>query len=269
MGIDEHEKLIDIANYKDDYDTKNFVRVEISPRNGNYLYPDDWVLKVDESFRPRWFSPNHEQCCWDAHKLWLKQLDQIVVRKKIVHPFNDVKMLKKKEITNVHIKLLKQWGSVWDSVRGSVRDSVEDSVWDSVRDSVGGSVWDSVRDSVWDSVWDSVRDSVGDSVRDSVRDSVEDSVWDSVGGSVWDSVEDSVWAYIGSFFKLSKWKYIKHLPYVYPFQSVVELWNMGLVPTFDGTKWRLHSGNYNNLRVIKAKIVFEISQKELRKYKTK
>ena len=55
------------------------------------------------------------------------------------------------------------------------------------------------------------------------------SVWDSVGSSVWASVG----AYFSSFFAIN---------YKYNFSSVANLWNAGLVPSFDGTMWRLHSG---------------------------
>ena len=117
-----------------------------------------------------------------------------------VHPF---KIKPPKKITEKHIKLLRQW--------------------------------DSVRDSVWYSVGNSVWDSVGDSVRDSVR------------YSVWDSVGD----YIGYIFApvVKKWKYIDHKPGEYPFRPTVDLWKMGLVPSFDGEKWRLHGGE-------KAKILW-------------
>jgi len=97
--------------------------------------------------------------------------------------------------------------------------------------------WDSVRASVWDSVWASVRDSVGDSVWDSVGDSVGYSVWDSV----WDSVLDNIGAYTSSFFNLDKWKYIEHEKGANPFQSCIDLYKRGLVPSFDGKYWRLHS----------------------------
>jgi len=149
-----------------------------------------------------------------------------------VHPF---KIKPPKKITEKHIKLLRQW----DSVRDSVWYSVGNSVWDSVGDSVGDSVRDSVRYSVWDSVWDSVGNSVWDSVGDSVRDSVRYSVWDSVGD------------YIGYIFApvVKKWKYIDHKPGEYPFRPTVDLWKMGLVPSFDGEKWRLHGGE-------KAKILW-------------
>jgi len=92
----------------------------------------------------------------------------------------------------------------------------------------------------WDSVWASVRDSVGDSV------------WASVRASVRDSVRDSVWAYIGYLFGslVKSWKYIKHEPGQYPFQPAVDLWKAGLVPSYDGKTWRLHSGK-------KATIVYE------------
>ena len=63
--------------------------------------------------------------------------------------------------------------------------------------------------------------SVGDSVRASVRASVGDSVW------------DSVWVYISSFFDIK---------YQYDFSPCVKLWESGLVPSYDGKTWRLHSG---------------------------
>jgi len=129
------------------------------------------------------------------------------------------------------------WDSVWDSVRASVRDSVGGSVWDSVGASVRASVWDSVLASVWDSVLDSVRASVRDSVGDSVRDYVRASFWDSV----WDFVLDSVGAYISSYFTIGDWKYAENKKGVNPFQCMIDLWNAGYVPSYDGNKWRLHT----------------------------
>ena len=90
------------------------------------------------------------------------------------------------------------------------------------------------------------------------------SVWDSVGNSVWDSVWNSVWnsvgGSVGNCFKLkrSEWKYTEKIKVKgnYPFISIVKLWEQGLIPSFDGKIWRLHSGK-------KAKIVFEITQEEL------
>ena len=99
------------------------------------------------------------------------------------------------------------------------------------------------------------------SVRASVRASVWASVWDSVGASVWDSVgdsvEDSVEAYIYSLFpNIKDWKYINHKEGENPFQSAIDLWHKGLVPSFDEHTWRLHAGK-------EAKIVFEINKSNL------
>jgi hypothetical protein len=99
---------------------------------------------------------------------------------------------------------------------------------------------------VWASVWDSVWDSVWASVRTSVRTSVGDSVGDSVR------------AYMGSFFDLEAWKYTEGIGADgYPFQPAVDLWEAGLVPSFDGKTWRLHGGP-------KAAVLFEIKETELR-----
>jgi hypothetical protein len=115
---------------------------------------------------------------------------------------------------------------------------------------VRDSVWASVEDSVGDSVWDSVGDSVGASIWHSVWALVEDSVW----ALVEDSVVDSVWAYVGTFFKLPKWQE------GYPFQSAVDLWEMGLVASFDGATWRLHGGP-------NGQVLYTISQERLRSSK--
>jgi hypothetical protein len=230
LNLDSHDAIIKEYNLDEKKDSVQFVRVEVAPKNGSYLKPDKWVFKIDEESTPDWFSPAHKEACMTAFRVYKKQLYKILVKKEIVHPFNDIKF--KGKITLEHKLLLKEWDSVWNSV--------EDSVKDSVRDSVGDSVWDSVGDSVWDSVGDSVR------------------------GSVWDSVWNSVWGYIGSFFRLKReqWKHTEKIQCKgdYPFQSIVDLWMMGLVPSFDGTTWWLHAGR-------KAKIVYSITKEELQKIK--
>jgi hypothetical protein len=55
-------------------------------------------------------------------------------------------------------------------------------------------------------------------------------------------VENSVYAYISSFLNIK---------YDYDFSCLNELWNRGFVPSFDGTTWRLHSGE-------KAEVVYEV-----------
>ena len=94
--------------------------------------------------------------------------------------------------------------------------------------------------------WDSVWASVWASVRASVRASVGASVWDSV----WFSVGDSVYAYFSSLFpNIKKWEGIDHEEGVNPFQSGIDLWRRGLVPSFDGIDtWRLHAGK--DVRVV-------------------
>jgi len=79
------------------------------------------------------------------------------------------------------------------------------------------------------------------------------------------SVGVLVWAYIGSLFpNIKQWKYVdwKKPPFnkmkkgSYPFQSAVWLWKQGLVPSFDGSTWRLHGGK-------KAKILWECKKEYL------
>jgi hypothetical protein len=224
LGVDSHSDLAALGGYKDTV-LGEFAKTEITPKNNDYLNPDEWVFRFDDSPVPTWCGAKEKELCLAAHKSWLKKLEKFINRHPITHPF---KLTPPATIQPKHIRLLKKWVSVWDSVLVSVRDSV--------RDSVGVSV----RDSVWASVWASVRDSVGVSVR----------------FSVW----ASVWAYTGSFFNIPVWKYVKHPKGKYPYQPLVTLWNQGLVPSFDGTTWRLHGGK-------KAAVLFSITKEELKKYK--
>ena len=147
--------------------------------------------------------------------------------------------------------LLREWDSVGASVRASVGSSVGNSV--------GYSVRASVVDSVWNSVGSSVGYSVGYSVGNSVGNSVGYSVGNSVGYSVRASVVDSVYAYISSLFpNIKKWEHFEHKEGINPFQSCIDLWHLGLVPSFDGNVWRLCKGE-------KAEFVLEISREELRR----
>jgi hypothetical protein len=148
----------------------------------------------------------------------------------VLFPINPL-LLDTPQVTDKEVEQLKQW----DSVRQSVWPSVWDSVWPSVRQSV----WPSVRQSVWDSVGASV----WASVRQSAWPSVWPSVWDSVGASVGESVGQSVGAYISSLFpNIEKWEYIDHEEGVNPFQSGIDLWRKGFIPSFDRRVWRLHAG---------------------------
>jgi len=167
--------------------------------------------------------------------------------KELINPFN---IAHGDTVNETEIDLLKKWSSVRSLFSASVSASVGDSVWDSVWYSVWYSVRDLVSASVGDSVWDSVWYSVRDLVRDLVGDSVWDSVWYSVWYSVRDLVGDSVLAYTSSFYTVPSWNYVDHEPGINPFQPCIDLWELGLVPSFSGTTWRLHSGR-------DAKIIYE------------
>ena len=227
FGVDSHEDLIRAAKLLDDGRKQTFVRVEITPRNGSYLRPAGWVYRVDQADTPKWYRAEFaEEECRKAHAEWLKKLRAILPEQDIIDPFG---VPPPNEITPAHLALLREWASVGASVG----------------DSVGNSIWASVRASVVDSVRNSIWASVGNSIRASVRDSVLASVWASARASVWGSVWDSVWAYIGSLFRVPRvaWKNTEHIPGDgYPFQPAVDLWHQGLVPSYDGTTWRLHGG---------------------------
>ena len=131
-----------------------------------------------------------------------KIVPQLIV-KPVVNPLDK----KRKGVTAKDKERLEEWIKVRDSVRNS-----------------------SIMATVWDTVWDT---------------SARGTVWEAVRNTVWDSVSertdrDTVYAYLSSFFQLDEWKNIKRKKGEPPFQPCVDLWESGLIPSFDGKTWRLH-----------------------------
>jgi len=210
-GVDSHSHICSHFNLNEDVCNK----YEFNPLTKAFTIDQINSERDDSEAAEKW-----------ANRLDFKTIAESLIIKPVVSP---LKLPEVEQVTDEQICWLKDWSLV--------RDSVRISVWDLVGHLAGGLV----RDSIWDSVWASVRASVRDSIWDLVGASVGDSIWDSVRDSVWASVRDLVWAYASSFFAID---------FEHDFSSAVNLWNAGLVPSFDGTTWRLHSGS-------EAKVVYE------------
>ena len=121
----------------------NTVPVEIAPDDGDLSRPlDEWAFRVDVAGYARdlpdwWDAEREERRARAALVDWAKaRLTGWRVHEAFhpVHPFRTSPESMAPERVR---ELVRQWSSVWGSVR--------DSVWGSV----GGSVWDSVESSVW------------------------------------------------------------------------------------------------------------------------
>ena len=128
-GVDGHENLRELfkkdKDLKDNQDPPNntFARIEINPKNGNYLKPDKWVYTIDESIKPSWLNKSHEKLAFKALEEWKKKVYAFNV-KEVIKPIQPFLIKPPEKITKVHLDALREWASV--------RASVGDSVWASV-----------------------------------------------------------------------------------------------------------------------------------------
>jgi len=137
------------------------------------------------------------------HKLDFQQMAPELIMKKIINPFA---IAPPKEITPEIIALVHEWASA--------ADSVWDVLWDTLDASVDANIWSTVVNEVWAVSWGDMDDSLIYPMRASMLDSVR--------------------GYTTSFFKIE---------YETDFSSIIKLWEMGLVPYNDGSRWYLHSQN--------------------------
>ena len=58
LDSDNHEDLIKKARLKDDTRNPDFVRVELSPKDGDIFNHNmnNWGIRVDQDYKPEWFS---------------------------------------------------------------------------------------------------------------------------------------------------------------------------------------------------------------------
>lgn len=158
-----------------------------------------------------------------AKNLNFKKIVESLIIKNIKNPLIDLP--NNKYLNNDIIMLLKNWESVQHTVRRYMDHYLTKQVGSSVKDSV----YDYLRCFLFFPVYDIISAKIGN------------------GDYIWDSILNSVIAYKGSFFDVK---------YNIGVESLIKLWDMGYVPSFDDKIWRLHSGQNGD-------IVFEIKQSDL------
>jgi len=130
-GLDSHDGLVDQFKASDPElsDDKvpplnTFCRVEINPKNGNYLEPkQEWTLTVDERIVPSWWNTGNKYrpSCYSALRKWQKQVYSGINLEEARNPIHPFKIKPPRKITKQHLTLLREWASVRDSVGASVR----------------------------------------------------------------------------------------------------------------------------------------------------
>lgn len=232
LDEDCHEAIIQHYHLNDNkLVDRDFIRIEITPRNALSRDRADWSYRLDEPRTlPDWYANDTRR--WDAvvwaewervmsEQIWdtpwygrvttmrdrltaLRPGEAAVSRSAVRAALEEhrkrLMALDGKQrqwaISEVRFYSPAEWTSISDSVKASICESIWGSVWTSVWHSVKASTLDSVRASIrasiWDSVWTSVWDSVWDSVKASVRVSIRAPIWGSVKASVWASFWDSV-----------------------------------------------------------------------------
>jgi hypothetical protein len=80
-GVDGHDKLQNMfakkdKELKDDKDAPHntFARIEIVPKDGNYLNPKQkWVYQIDEKVKPDFLTKSYEKICRKEWKKWFNE----------------------------------------------------------------------------------------------------------------------------------------------------------------------------------------------------
>jgi len=151
----------------------------------------------------------------------------------------------KHKVNQEDIDLLVSWVSLYQS---STLDII-DTVFETIKKRFGSNL----RELIWDTLVASTANKTASRIWKELDGTPLDEVPmnNLVKRSFIFSFEALCYAYIGSLFpNIYQWKKIQHKKGEYPFKPAADLWRKGLLPSFDGKIWRLHSGK-------NAKMVYE------------
>jgi hypothetical protein len=191
---------------------------------------------------PAWWEDQHKKAVWQEFQKWKKELDKILIKKTITQPLK----MPPKEITKDHIRLLKEWSSI----SGFTKKAPTYIIWLHLRNRTTPSILGSVHNALILQHWSTLLNALAATGSKVCGSSKRDN---TIMRSIW----DAAWAYTGTFFVLPNnvWRINKKDIKEYPFQPCVDLWEQGLVPSFDGKTWRLHGGE-------DAKVLYEWTPEE-------
>ena len=162
-----HETMIEKHKLDDsipvDDERRKWVRFEIVPKDLFSKARKDWVFRLDESIKPKWFNGAHEDAVWDYVKRnlvgqpWLVSAGKEVARVKKIKWF---KPMKEPDVDKI-FPLAQDLGKAF-KIRGKIKvklirlDGV--AAWDAARAAAGVAAWDAARDAAWDAARDAARD---------------------------------------------------------------------------------------------------------------
>jgi len=175
-----HEKLIEKTSWKDDkLENRDFVRIEINPKNLFSKNKKDWSFKVDEKGTlPLWFSENRakmEEACW---KEWKVAMKRTLWKFHLKNLKKTIQKIKKIPYFSMKGKINAEWNlslaPTWDAARVAAGNAARVAARDT------GNAGNAARDAgnaVWDAAGNAARDA-GNAVWDAAGNAAKDAVWD-------------------------------------------------------------------------------------------
>lgn len=109
--------------------------------------------------------------------------------------------------------------------------------------------WKAIIGNIDNMLYDTVYETIMFTVRGVIHDQLMSSIWDVIRSQTeendfcycYESAFETVIGYLSSFFVFQKWNNFKEGSDVNPYLPCIHLWEMGLVPVFNGRQWNLHS----------------------------
>jgi hypothetical protein len=245
-GMDSAEKLRQKFSLVDDGTN---IAVSVLPDNDEkypYLYPDlPWNTVIDGD-KPAWYGTAQEYAVETAFEEW-KAFAYDFDLAELMRYFDNIS-LDPVTPTDEDIDLLKQW-AIYKSDSAGADNKGADSTEPWAGDSIYNDAAQWLNDTFGEVYGQCPGPTVCHGIETALGIELDPATEDELGSSVGEK------EFVGSYFtNTTTWSASGSSEY--PYWACADLWKRGLIPSFDGAKWRLSSGKDGT-------VVYEIAAEEL------
>ena len=190
---DSHDQMLKELGIQDDYvgASKKFVRVELSPKDGNLLTDvNTWAMTVDQDIVPSWFDADREKyngIIVDAVREWAEK--HIIKEGKHEKSEGIYYLINDAEITlfgNAQATLM-------DNAQATLWDNAKAKLWDSAQATLRGNAQATLRENAKATLWDNAKAKLWDNAQATLWENAQATLMDNAQATLWENAQAKLW----------------------------------------------------------------------------
>jgi hypothetical protein len=195
-----HEAILAEHGISDDkLKDRDFVRLEVAPKDIFSRKKADWVFKVDEpGTLPAWYSDSPKK--WGAlvWKEWRKAMTETLWKLDLSAVEKVIQEVKHVGYFDMHGEVDPEWhmsyGETWGAAGVAAGAAAGGAAWVAAGAAARDAAWTAAGDAARDAAWTAAGDAAGGAAWVAAGAAARDAAWTAAGDAAWTAAGDAAWA---------------------------------------------------------------------------